>query len=92
MIFDNHRPLPKYVEHDPAEERRCCDAADQPIKYWYLLTPSPEPRFAQKLNDSRQWDASKYLEGANSAKHKAKRSNRKIERVCRKLTLQLVAS
>jgi hypothetical protein len=81
MIFDNHRPLPQYVERDPAEEQQRCDAAGQPIKYWYPLTPSPELQFVRKPANPHQWDASKYLEDANSSKYKVKKISRKFKRV-----------
>jgi hypothetical protein len=58
----------------------------------YPSTPFPELRFARNPDGLHQWDASKYLEDANSSKYKAKRSSRKFERVCRKLTFQLLAS
>jgi hypothetical protein len=72
-IFDNHRQPPQYVEHDPAEEQRHCDAAGQPIKYLYASTPFPELRFARKPDDPHQRDAIKYLEDTNSSKYKAKK-------------------
>jgi hypothetical protein len=81
MIFDNHRPLPQYAERDPAKEQWPCDAADQPIKYWYPSMPFPKLRFAQKPDDPHQWDASKYLEDANSSEHKVKKNSRKFKRV-----------
>jgi hypothetical protein len=81
MIFDNHRPLPQYVEHDPAEEQRRCDAADQPIKYWYPSTPFQELQFARKPDNPYQWDASKYMEDTNSSEYKVKQINRKFKRV-----------
>jgi hypothetical protein len=81
MIFDNHRPLPQYVEHDPVEEQQRCDAAGQPIKYWYPSTPSPELRFIRKPDDPHQWDASKYLEDANSSEYKVNKISRKFKRV-----------
>jgi hypothetical protein len=73
-IFDNHRLLLQYAERDPAEEQRRCDAADQPIKYLYLLTPSQEPQFARKPDDPRQWDSSKNLENANLSEYKVKKA------------------
>jgi hypothetical protein len=80
-IFDNHRPLPQYAGRDPAEEQRCYDAADQPIKYWYPSTPSPELQFTRKPDDPHQWDASKYLEDANSSEYEVKKISRKFKRV-----------
>jgi hypothetical protein len=85
-IFDNYRQHPQYVERDLAEEQRRCDAAGQPIKYLNPSTPFLELRFARKPDDPRQWDASKYLEDANSSKNKAKKNSRKFKRVRRKLT------
>jgi hypothetical protein len=84
MIFDNHRPLPQYPECNLAEEQRCCDAADQPTKYRYPSTPFPEPRFAQKLDDPHQRDASKYLEDANSSEHKVKKISGKLKKGLKK--------
>jgi hypothetical protein len=86
MIFDNHRPLPQYVERDPAEEQWRCDTADQPTKYRYPSMPFPEPQFAQKPDDPHQWDASKYLEDTNSSEYEVKKISRKLKRVSRKLT------
>jgi hypothetical protein len=58
----------------------------QPIKNSYPSIPFPKPRFAPQLDGLHQRDASKYLEDANSSKHKDKRSSKKFEKVCRKLT------
>jgi hypothetical protein len=92
MIFDNHRHLPQCVEHDPVEEQQRYGTAGQPIKNLYPSIPFPKPRFARKPDGLHQRDASKYLEDRNSSKYKAKRSRKKFERVCRKLTLQLFPS
>jgi hypothetical protein len=83
-IFDNHRPLPQYAERDPAEEQRRCNAADQPIKCWYPSTPFPELQFAQKLDDPHQWDASKYLEDANSSEYEVKKISKEIQKGLKK--------
>jgi hypothetical protein len=86
MIFDNHRPLPQYVERDPAEEQWLYDAADQPTKYRYPSMPFLEPQFAWKPDDPHQWDGGKYLEDANSSEYEVKKISRKLKRVSRKLT------
>jgi hypothetical protein len=91
IIFDKHRPLPQYVEHDPAEEQWRCNAADQPIKYCYPSTPFPELGFTQKPDDPHQWDANRYLEDANLSEYKVKKISRKFKRVRKKLTFQLLA-
>jgi hypothetical protein len=91
MIFDNHRLLPQYAERDPAEEQWRCDAADQPTKYWYASTPFLEPQFARKPDDPHKWDESKYLEDANSSEYEVEKISRKLKRVSRKLTFQLLA-
>jgi hypothetical protein len=67
-------------------------AAGQPTKKSYVSIPFPKPRFAQQLDGLHQRDVSKYLEGANLSKYKDKRSSKKFEKVCRKLTLQLFTS
>jgi hypothetical protein len=90
MISDNHQPLLQYAERDPAEEQWCCDIADQPIKYRYLLMPSPEPQFIRKLDDLHQQDSSKYLENANISELEVKNISRKLKGVSRKLTFQLL--
>jgi hypothetical protein len=84
MIFDNHRPLPQYAESDPAEEQWRCNAADQPTKYRYPSTPFPEPQFARKPDDPHQWDASKYLEDANSSEYEVKKISRKLKKGLKK--------
>jgi hypothetical protein len=81
MYFDNHRPLLQYAERDPTEEQWHYDAVDQPIKYWYPSTPFPELQFAWKPDDPHQWDASKYLEDANSSEYEVKKISRKFKRV-----------
>jgi hypothetical protein len=92
MIFDNHQQLPQCVEHDPAGEQQHHGAADQPTKKSYLSIPSPKPRFTHQLDGFHQQGVSKYLEGANSSKYKDKSSSKKFEKVCRKITLQLLIS
>jgi hypothetical protein len=64
----------------------------KPIKKSHLSIPSPKLRFARQLDGSRQQDVSKYLEGANSSKYKDQSSSKKFQKVCRKLTLQLLTS
>jgi hypothetical protein len=84
MIFDNHRPLPQYVERDPAEEQQRCDAADQPTEYLYPSTPFPEPQLARKPDDPHQRDASNYLEDANSSEHKVRKISGKLKKGLKK--------
>jgi hypothetical protein len=84
MIFDNHQTLPQYAERDPVEEQRRYDAADQPTKYWYPSTPFPEPQFAQKPDDPHQWDASKYLEDANSSEYEVKENQQETQKGLKK--------
>jgi hypothetical protein len=86
MISDNHQSLLQYAERDLAEEQWCCDITDQPIKYRYLSTPSPEPQFVRKPDDLHQRDSSKYLENANLSEHEVKKISRKLKGVSRKLT------
>jgi hypothetical protein len=90
MISGNHQPLLQYAERDPTEEQWRCDAADQPITYRYLLTPSLEPQFIRKPDDLHQWDSSKYLENANLSELEDKKISRKLKGVSRKLTFQLL--
>jgi hypothetical protein len=90
-IFDNHRPLLQYAERDPAKEQQRCNAADQPIKYWYPSMPFLELRFARKPDDPHQWDASKYLVDVNSSEYKVKKISKKFRRISRKLKFQLLA-
>jgi hypothetical protein len=90
MISDNHQPLLRYAECDPAEEQWRCDAADQPINYRYLSMPSPEPQFIQKPDDLHQRDSSKYLENTNLSEYEVKKISRKLKGVSRKLTFQLL--
>jgi hypothetical protein len=92
MICDNHQQLPQCVEHDPVGEQQRCGAAGQPTKKSYLSIPFPKPRFARQLDGLHQRVVSKYLEGANSSKYKDTRSSKKFEKVCRKLTLQLLTN
>jgi hypothetical protein len=91
MIFDNHRPLLQYAGHDPAEEQWRCDVVDQSTKYQYPSTPFPEPQFARKSDDPHQWDSGKYLEGTNLSECEVKKLSKKLKRVSRKLTFQLLA-
>jgi hypothetical protein len=90
MISDNHQPLLQYAERDPAEEQWRCDTADQPIKYRYLSTPSPEPHFVRKPDDLHQRDSSKYLENTNISEYEVKKISRELKEVSRKLTFQLL--
>jgi hypothetical protein len=91
MIFDNHRPLPQYVERDPVEKQWRCDTGDQPTKYRYPSMPFLELQFARKPDNPHQWDASKYLEDANSSVYEVKKISKKLKMVLRKLTFQLLA-
>jgi hypothetical protein len=88
MISDNHRPLLQYAERDPAEEQWCRDAEDQPTKYQYLSMLSPEPQFAQKLNDPHQQDSNRYLENAklSGVRSQKIKLSRKLNGVSRKFT------
>jgi hypothetical protein len=53
--------------------------------------PFLEPQFARKSDDPHQWDSGKYLEDANSSEYDVKKLSRKLKRVSRKLTFQLLA-
>jgi hypothetical protein len=90
MISANNQPLLQYAEHDPAEEQWRCDAADQPTEYQYPSMPFLEPQSARKSGDPHQWDSSKYLEDANLLEYEVKKLSRKLKRVSRKLTFQLL--
>jgi hypothetical protein len=84
IIFDNHRPLPQYAEHDPAEEQWRCDAADQSTKYRYPSTPFLEPQFARKPDDPHQWDARKYLEDAKLIKVQSQENQQETQKGLKK--------
>jgi hypothetical protein len=60
-MLDNHQSLPQYVECDPEEAQWHDDAEDQTTNCRFPLTPSQEPRFAQKPDVSHQQDPGKYL-------------------------------
>jgi hypothetical protein len=90
MISGNHQPLLQYAERDPAKEQWRCNAADQPIKYQYLSTPSLEQQFVRKPDDLHQRDSSKYLENANLSELEVKKISRKLKGISRKLTFQLL--